>query len=106
MIRRPPRSTLFPYTTLFRSGDRVAGGQRPGARALHPLADQRRETHLMSVPTPPVPLAGASGAPATVPPFDQVAVRVAPGQDLVVRLPGVLLVVGVTTSLAGPATAP
>src|SRR3712207_8650915 len=26
MIRRPPRSTLFPYTTLFRSGDVV--GQR------------------------------------------------------------------------------
>src|SRR5688572_31063522 len=23
MIRRPPRSTLFPYTTLFRSGDKV-----------------------------------------------------------------------------------
>src|SRR5258708_12197676 len=23
MIRRPPRSTLFPYTTLFRSGDRA-----------------------------------------------------------------------------------
>src|SRR5687767_15901720 len=23
MIRRPPRSPLFPYTTLFRSGDRV-----------------------------------------------------------------------------------
>src|SRR3712207_7688417 len=26
MIRRPPRSTLFPYTTLFRSG--TAGGVR------------------------------------------------------------------------------
>src|SRR5260370_19141289 len=25
MIRRPPRSTLFPYTTLFRSLDRLAG---------------------------------------------------------------------------------
>src|SRR3712207_8826653 len=25
MIRRPPRSTLFPYTTLFRSGGDVAG---------------------------------------------------------------------------------
>src|SRR5260370_25359245 len=25
MIRRPPRSTLFPYTTLFRSGKRRAG---------------------------------------------------------------------------------
>src|SRR3712207_8687653 len=29
MIRRPPRSTLFPYTTLFRSGGREAGSQRP-----------------------------------------------------------------------------
>src|SRR3712207_9110595 len=29
MIRRPPRSTLFPYTTLFRSlpGEPVLGGQ-------------------------------------------------------------------------------
>src|SRR2546426_10859975 len=25
MIRRPPRSTLFPYTTLFRSGRKGAG---------------------------------------------------------------------------------
>src|SRR5258707_9761132 len=30
MIRRPPRSTLFPYTTLFRSG---LGGGRGMARA-------------------------------------------------------------------------
>src|SRR3712207_8671297 len=28
MIRRPPRSTLFPYTTLFRSYVDVAGDQR------------------------------------------------------------------------------
>src|SRR6266403_494682 len=32
MIRRPPRSTLFPYTTLFRSG-------APGGTADVPLAD-------------------------------------------------------------------
>src|SRR5258707_6849076 len=25
MIRRPPRSTLFPYTTLFRSGSALSG---------------------------------------------------------------------------------
>src|SRR2546426_8835390 len=31
MIRRPPRSTLFPYTTLFRSPDRHAGAA-PGVR--------------------------------------------------------------------------
>src|SRR2546427_2697985 len=30
MIRRPPRSTLFPYTTLFRSGP-AASGVRRGA---------------------------------------------------------------------------
>src|ERR1035438_4717162 len=30
MIRRPPRSTLFPYTTLFRSG-LFAGRRRPAA---------------------------------------------------------------------------
>src|SRR3712207_6976846 len=29
MIRRPPRSTLFPYTTLFRSGDGPAHGRVP-----------------------------------------------------------------------------
>src|SRR5258708_9546611 len=28
MIRRPPRSTLFPYTTLFRSNIDLAGGDR------------------------------------------------------------------------------
>src|SRR3712207_8584403 len=31
MIRRPPRSTLFPYTTLFRS-PRTAGRRGPGVR--------------------------------------------------------------------------
>src|SRR3989454_1596547 len=28
MIRRPPRSTLFPYTTLFRSGDPPPAGPK------------------------------------------------------------------------------
>src|SRR6266700_435485 len=39
MIRRPPRSTLFPYTTLFRS--RVAGGDGagPGRRERAPDPD-------------------------------------------------------------------
>src|SRR3712207_8778376 len=31
MIRRPPRSTLFPYTTLFRSSGHVGGAPRGGA---------------------------------------------------------------------------
>src|SRR5438034_8202481 len=65
MIRRPPRSTLFPYTTLFRShrdGRRGAGGTRrhrgdprgairaagpvaAGAPGGHPCPDRRSEEH-------------------------------------------------------------
>src|SRR2546422_5456872 len=51
MIRRPPRSTLFPYTTLFRSleqrhlaRDRVFGAVHPGivvVAADHPLVRRR-----------------------------------------------------------------
>src|SRR5476651_2695030 len=53
MIRRPPRSTLFPYTTLFRS---CAAGQRRNQRQLHelrgppvrPAAQDRKSTRLNS----------------------------------------------------------
>src|SRR3712207_7198006 len=34
MIRRPPRSTLFPYTTLFRSADRLGVDVLPGVGPL------------------------------------------------------------------------
>src|SRR5687767_15698064 len=35
MIRRPPRSTLFPYTTLFRSDDLALGDAADGRVAAH-----------------------------------------------------------------------
>src|SRR3712207_9500128 len=38
MIRRPPRSTLFPYTTLFRSRD-GDGDLAPTVRELPPVGD-------------------------------------------------------------------
>src|SRR2546422_8370349 len=49
MIRRPPRSTLFPYTTLFRSGrplcpkpcDDHNGGHFTSRGVLDPLHDRR-----------------------------------------------------------------
>src|SRR2546430_12110320 len=40
MIRRPPRSTLFPYTTLFRS--RVGGGSTRAGRLRRPRNLDRR----------------------------------------------------------------
>src|SRR3712207_7937212 len=53
MIRRPPRSTLFPYTTLFRSDPRPDPGGGRGvrqrgivvrrSRASHGLPRRRRE---------------------------------------------------------------
>src|SRR3712207_8084898 len=50
MRRRPPRSTLFPYTTLFRSDDREqragVGMPRLGQDALgRPVLDDAAEVH-------------------------------------------------------------
>src|SRR3712207_7036009 len=36
MIRRPPRSTLFPYTTLFRSPSSIAGNVMPSGGGEYP----------------------------------------------------------------------
>src|SRR2546430_12813275 len=52
MIRRPPRSTLFPYTTLFRSGaDRIQPGipgVQVGFEHLDVLLGDRKSTRLNS----------------------------------------------------------
>src|SRR6266436_3893210 len=41
MIRRPPRSTLFPYTTLFRSSARAPRPRPPPRRRRSPSAERR-----------------------------------------------------------------
>src|SRR3712207_7625596 len=46
MIRRPPRSTLFPYTTLFRSTRRTGG-----AIQAHPEDGGRKEVLCRSSPS-------------------------------------------------------
>src|SRR2546426_5343600 len=57
MIRRPPRSTLFPYTTLFRSRNDAGAHRRPGGdgaqdpaapRARSPEIGDRKSTRLNS----------------------------------------------------------
>src|SRR3989454_1748521 len=71
MIRRPPRSTLFPYTTLFRSDEAIAAralgtaldgmpGDRPGGEQVPRIGappegvDQRRrsEEHTSELQSP------------------------------------------------------
>src|SRR5256885_5291994 len=57
MIRRPPRSTLFPYTTLFRSLEPLdsVAGRRLDARALQTrggVAEQRSEEHTSELQSP------------------------------------------------------
>src|SRR2546426_5003497 len=50
MIRRPPRSTLFPYTTLFRSLSRGAVRHRPRACPPRPPAAGRHAQDGARVP--------------------------------------------------------
>src|SRR2546426_7558909 len=64
MIRRPPRSTLFPYTTLFRSNTSTArpGGAPPPGRAVDVFlprpgstgqtAEGRSEEHTSELQSP------------------------------------------------------
>src|SRR3712207_7754887 len=69
MIRRPPRSTLFPYTTLFRSSRRPwaatqagpVGG--PDLRRLRD-ADRRRALHVAAAPARDPAAPGARHAAA------------------------------------------
>src|SRR3989442_6000824 len=54
MIRRPPRSTLFPYTTLFRSPRRDAVHQRPVVLGHHEQARSlRSEEHTSELQSRP-----------------------------------------------------
>src|SRR6476660_10044084 len=62
MIRRPPRSTLFPYTTLFRSscGPRTRRGRRcpgrsswsPPVPGRSPRSARRSEEHTSELQSP------------------------------------------------------
>src|SRR3712207_7410372 len=67
MIRRPPRSTLFPYTTLFRSpqaagalvhtmlgdGDDAIGDRHFAVKIEEPALLADRDLHTVSVPSRP-----------------------------------------------------
>src|SRR5260370_6095139 len=66
MIRRPPRSTLFPYTTLFRSGL----ARKSGADNAPPQSCRRSARGLFALRRAPPARASPSAAP-----FRQVEAR-------------------------------
>src|SRR3712207_7537635 len=49
MIRRPPRSTLFPYTTLFRSPQLSPGHTLNGASIGELVADTYADVHELKI---------------------------------------------------------
>src|SRR5256884_6664513 len=50
MIRRPPRSTLFPYTTLFRSPALESSTSKPCGHPRNSRSSQRRERKRLVLP--------------------------------------------------------
>src|SRR3712207_784475 len=86
MIRRPPRSTLFPYTTLFRSLTEVLRGMTsPGKHEqwvehlrTEEEAKRAAETHPVTDPVHPAAIYGA-----LAPRLDRDAVVVCDGGDFV-----------------------
>src|SRR3712207_7336565 len=68
MIRRPPRSTLFPYTTLFRSGAPGAGGLPRVGAGRAPAVAARGGAHAGArLPRPGLPPHRREGQPGPVP---------------------------------------
>src|SRR5256885_11516383 len=56
MIRRPPRSTLFPYTTLFRSEGGASGAGQRDVRVLSAVAKQGSYYDFCVSPAPRGPM--------------------------------------------------
>src|SRR3712207_9116661 len=60
MIRRPPRSTLFPYTTLFRSGQVALAPLRERGEDRVEVEALGRQAVLVAHPRPLVPVGDPS----------------------------------------------
>src|SRR3712207_9132544 len=83
MIRRPPRSTLFPYTTLFRSLDKLseagydpAFGARPLKRVLQRMIEDPMSEMILKGEIP-------NGSKVIIEPNDTPYEEVAEGESIV-----------------------
>src|SRR3712207_8904705 len=94
MIRRPPRSTLFPYTTLFRSrGGRIVIGSpwsktrgRPHGPLAPRSAERRHRLRPRRLPSRRRGLGAAGGSPPTIRRSEEHTSELQSRQYLVCRL--------------------
>src|SRR3712207_8246579 len=84
MIRRPPRSTLFPYTTLFRSGVEHVGGLLEQLSGAH--ADDPRGGHAVRLVGGDVDLGGLGHLAHACPRSEEHTSELQSRQYLVCRL--------------------
>src|SRR2546430_8874599 len=103
MIRRPPRSTLFPYTTLFRSHQRAGSrevvevhGSLGEAECIHCGVRVPMEDAVASLPLPPCPECGAVLKPGVVMFGELLPVAAIERAQELAAEAGLLLVVGST----------
>src|SRR3712207_7785926 len=66
MIRRPPRSTLFPYATLFRSPRRQGGLVGERQNPVRPARQRGSEPLGLKPPTDPAELKAQAGNPGAI----------------------------------------
>src|SRR5690349_24056943 len=88
MIRRPPLSTLFPYTTLFRSaraGQRVEADGRHGRAARRHRAVARRANQTRRETSAPLAIAAATSS-ASLSRSEEHTSELQSRRDLVCRL--------------------
>src|SRR5438067_9249803 len=83
MIRRPPRSTLFPYTTLFRSVD-VTSAARGVTIARYAAAPATPPDDLAARRGPTLPDGGRRGEYVEVRPAQRPRLRRGPAKSLIV----------------------
>src|SRR2546426_11520732 len=112
MIRRPPRSTLFPYTTLFRS---ARGGRKAGPRRARPTLPpgvprgrRQRARHraapahaFLRAPGVAAAVPGAGSRSAALALVDTTPLATAPGERFVYSDLGAIVLTQIVERISG-----
>src|SRR5258705_232862 len=100
MIRRPPRSTLFPYTTLFRSGSAIRERRLVQPPLFGPVGERQvalvpehTARHIVAVQLPQLLQGSLSVSDLTCPEYGRLVVEVVDGLGIAIGDEDVLVAV-------------